>query len=68
MDPASVTLVRGDNPRYASAETLQALWGPREVLDIAAAARRLREPLEADGSPRLVCGSLYFIGDLLKAL
>jgi dihydrofolate synthase/folylpolyglutamate synthase len=69
MEPASVTLVRGENPRYASAETLQALWGSdREVLDIATAARRLREGLEFDASPRLVCGSLYFIGDLLKAL
>ena len=66
MEPAAVTLVRGDNPRYASAEALRALWGDDlEVLDIAGAARRLREPA---GSTRLVCGSLYFIGDLLKAL
>jgi dihydrofolate synthase/folylpolyglutamate synthase len=66
MEPASVTLVRGDNSRYARADTLCALWGTRqEVLDIRTAAQRLRE--SADG-PRLVCGSLYFIGDLLKAL
>jgi len=66
MAPASVTLVRGANPRYATAESLQALWGAgHPVLDIAAAADRLREP--APG-PRLVCGSLYFLGDLLKAL
>ena len=66
MEPASVTLVRGDNPRYATREALQSLWGAdRDVLDIATAARRLRSPQEGC---RLVCGSLYFIGDLLKAL
>lgn len=66
MEPAAITLVRGDNPRYATAEALQALWGPGlEVLDIETAARRLRQP---SATPRLVCGSLYFIGDLLKAL
>ena len=66
MEPASVTLVRGDNPRYATAGALRTLWGAGlEVLDIAEAARRLRAPAQA---PRLVCGSLYFIGDLLKAL
>jgi dihydrofolate synthase/folylpolyglutamate synthase len=66
MGPASVTLVRGDNPRYATAGALQALWGAGlEVLDIETAAQRLRQP---SGSPRLVCGSLYFIGDLLRAL
>jgi dihydrofolate synthase/folylpolyglutamate synthase len=66
MEPTSVTLVRGDNPRYATVEVLRALWGPGlEVLDIAAAAQRLREPA---AGIRLVCGSLYFIGDLLRAL
>lgn len=66
MQPASVTLVHGDNPRYATPETLRALWGSHlEVLDIPTAAERLRKPM---GEPRLVCGSLYFLGDLLKAL
>jgi len=66
MAPSSVTLVRGENPRYASAEALREAWGAGlEVLDIAAAAARLREPL---AGRRLVCGSLYFIGDLLQAL
>jgi folylpolyglutamate synthase/dihydropteroate synthase len=66
MEPASVVLVRGENPRYATAEALRALWGRHlEVLDIPAAAQRLRKPSAA---PRLVCGSLYFLGDLLKAL
>jgi dihydrofolate synthase/folylpolyglutamate synthase len=67
MAPASVTLVRGENPRYATAETLRSLWGAHlDVLDIATAARRLEEP--GGPVPRLVCGSLYFIGDLLRAL
>jgi dihydrofolate synthase/folylpolyglutamate synthase len=65
MDPASVTLVRGENIRYATPEALRNVWGPREVLDISTAAARLREP--APGH-RLVGGSLYFIGDLLSAL
>jgi folylpolyglutamate synthase/dihydropteroate synthase len=43
------------------------LWGADlEVLDIAAAAERLKQP--GGAAPRLVCGSLYFIGDLLRAL
>jgi folylpolyglutamate synthase/dihydropteroate synthase len=66
MAPASVTLVRGENPRYASAQALQAAWGADlEVLDIPTAAARLAQP---GPGPRLVCGSLYFIGDLLTTL
>jgi dihydrofolate synthase/folylpolyglutamate synthase len=66
MDPIGVTLVRGENGRYASAEQLRGLWGrDQEVLDIPAAADRLRQPCQ---DIRLVCGSLYFIGDLLTAL
>jgi dihydrofolate synthase/folylpolyglutamate synthase len=66
MEPESVVLVRGENPRYAAPEALRALWGSHlEVLDIPTAARRLRKPSSA---LRLVCGSLYFLGDLLKAL
>lgn len=67
IQPAGVTLVRGTrNPRYASVEALRAAWGAdREVLDLDQAAARLRQP---DATPRLVCGSLYFIGDLLRAL
>ncbi|MDR3670807.1 MAG: Mur ligase family protein [Holophaga sp.] len=72
MQPASITLVRGtSNPRYATAEVLRDLWGAdREVVDMETAARRLREPNRTAplDAPRLVCGSLYFIGDLLKAL
>jgi dihydrofolate synthase/folylpolyglutamate synthase len=66
MEPASITLVRGDNPRYATAEALREIWGAGlPVLDIPTAAQRLQLPQEGC---RLVCGSLYFIGDLLKAL
>jgi dihydrofolate synthase/folylpolyglutamate synthase len=66
MEPRSVTLVRGDNPRYATAEALRELWGAGlPVLDIDSAANRLREPQEGY---RLVCGSLYFLGDLLRSL
>jgi dihydrofolate synthase / folylpolyglutamate synthase len=64
--PRSVTLVKGDNERYASAETLRAAWGTElEVLDLQEAARRLRQPAEG---VRLVTGSLFFIGDLLRTL
>jgi dihydrofolate synthase/folylpolyglutamate synthase len=66
LAPASVTLVRGTNPRYATAEALRQLWGvDLEVLDIATAAQRLSVP---QPGCQLVCGSLYFIGDLLQAL
>ena len=66
MDPAQITLVRGENGRYATAEALRAIWGEgMEVLDIPETCRRLRQP---QATPRLVCGSLYFIGDLLREL
>jgi dihydrofolate synthase/folylpolyglutamate synthase len=66
MAPASVTLVRGENPRYATADALRGVWGGGHgVLDIPAAARFLRSPREGR---TLVCGSLYFMGDLLQAL
>lgn len=67
LEPLSITLARGgNNPRYATAEALREVWGQDlEVLDIAQTAERLRRPL---GEPRLVCGSLYFMGDLLNAL
>ena len=66
MEPISVTLVRGENPRYATAEALTAVFGEQlQVLDIHEAAARLRQPC---GEFRLVCGSLYFIGDLLRDL
>lgn len=66
MDPLSVTLVQGGNERYAEAAALRAAWGGGlAVLDVPAAAARLRQP---EQGPRLVTGSLYLIGDLLKEL
>lgn len=66
MGPLSVTLVKGENERYATAETLCRAWG-RElpVLDLPTAARRLRQ---TEVKPRLVTGSLFLIGDLLRHL
>jgi dihydrofolate synthase/folylpolyglutamate synthase len=66
MHPTGVTLVVGGNVRYATAEALRAVWGGGlEVLTMEEAAGRLRLPA---ASPRLVCGSLFFIGDLLRTL
>jgi len=66
VEPRSVTLVKGPNERYANDEALRAAWGEDlEVIGLEEAARRLREP--ADG-PRLVTGSLFFIGDMLRTL
>ena len=66
MEPASLTLARGDNPRYASAQALTAAFGRElQVLTIPEAAAWLRQPCP---ETRLVGGSLYFIGDLLRAL
>lgn len=65
-EPRSVTLVKGANERYAGDESLRRAWGADlPVLDLEGAARRLREPAEG---PRLVTGSLFFIGDLLRTL
>lgn len=65
MQPASVTLVKGENERYATQAQLQSLWGELPVISIADAVQALKAP-----SPgvRLVTGSLYMIGDLLKTL
>lgn len=64
--PRSVTLVKGTNERYAGDEALRRAWGADlPVLDLEEAARRLRQPAEG---PRLVTGSLFFIGDLFRTL
>ena len=66
MKPASVTLVRGEDERYAQPEALRAAWVCQDpVLGLEEAAAKLREP--CDG-PRLLTGSLFFIGDLLRTL
>jgi len=66
MQPVDITLVHGENPRYASQDTLKKLWGTNlEVFDISKVAKMLTKPSE---HCRLICGSLYFLGDLLAAL
>lgn len=65
MEPASITLVHGEDERYAREQSLQAVWGPLPVLDLVQAAEMLGRPAEG---PRLVTGSLFFIGDLLRTL
>ena len=66
MDPLSVTLVLGENERYADSGALRAAWGGgHKVVNLAQAAEQLKE--ETAG-PKLVTGSLYMIGDLLKEL
>jgi len=66
IEPRSITLVVGDDERYAGAEALHAVWGAEvPVLSMSEAAAVLRQPAEG---PRLVTGSLYFIGDLLRTL
>lgn len=66
MEPRSVTFVQGTAPRYADREALAGAWGldsPR--LTLREAASRLQAPSEG---PRLVTGSLYLLGDLLRTL
>lgn len=66
MHPVSLTFLRGAHPRYAEAGQLREAWGEAaELLTLEAAALRLRQPA---AGPRLVAGSLYLIGDLLKEL
>jgi dihydrofolate synthase/folylpolyglutamate synthase len=67
LDPASVTFVRGTDPRYASFDALREAWGrpQAEGLDLAAAAARMRGSREGI---LLVTGSLYLLGDLLAEL
>jgi len=66
MDPLSVTLIQGENERYADAGALCAAWGQTlPVLGIAEAARQLHG---AAAETRLVTGSLYLIGDLLRQM
>jgi dihydrofolate synthase/folylpolyglutamate synthase len=66
MRPLSVTYIQGDAPRYAKAGALREAWGlEAPMLDLREAAALLRTPAEA---PRLVTGSLYLLGDLLREL
>jgi len=66
MRPLSVTFLQGNAPRYAKAPALQEAWGFEAPLyDLREAAYLLRSPPDA---PRLVTGSLYLLGDLLREL
>ena len=66
VGPRSVTLVKGEDVRYASADTLREAWGSDlDVIGLGEAALRLRRPAEG---VRLITGSLFFIGDLLRTL
>jgi dihydrofolate synthase/folylpolyglutamate synthase len=66
MRPLSVTFVQGDAPRYARAQDLWEAWGlEAPMLTVRQASAQLRAQTEA---PRLVTGSLYLLGDLLREL
>ena len=66
MRPLSVTFIQGDAPRYAKAPDLREAWGNEApMLTVREAAAHLKAPAEA---PRLVTGSLYLLGDLLREL
>jgi dihydrofolate synthase/folylpolyglutamate synthase len=66
MRPLSLTFLQGDAPRYATAQALFEAWGTEApVLTVRQAATHLRASSEA---PRLVTGSLYLLGDLLREL
>jgi len=66
MRPLSLTFVQGDAPRYATHAELGEAWGlEAPLLTVREAAVHLRVQAEA---PRLVTGSLYLLGDLLREL
>jgi dihydrofolate synthase/folylpolyglutamate synthase len=66
MQPLSVTFVQGEASRYATASALGEAWGlEAPMLTLRQAAVHLRARSEA---PRLVTGSLYLLGDLLRLL
>jgi dihydrofolate synthase/folylpolyglutamate synthase len=66
MRPLSVTFVQGDAPRYATAPALWESWDlEAPMLTLRQASAHLRAQSEA---PRLVTGSLYLLGDLLREM
>lgn len=66
MRPLSVTFVRGEADRYATAQDLRVAWElDAPMLTLSETAAQLRDPVE---TPRLVTGSLYLLGDLLREL
>jgi dihydrofolate synthase/folylpolyglutamate synthase len=65
-EPESVTLVHGENERYADKAALRAAWGAGlPLLTVAEAAAQLSA---ASPDLRLLTGSLYLIGDVLRAM
>jgi dihydrofolate synthase/folylpolyglutamate synthase len=66
MRPLSVTFVQGDTPRYAAAQALREAWDlEAPMLTLREAKAHLLAPSEAS---RLVTGSLYLLGDLLREM
>lgn len=66
INPRSITFIQGDAPRYAGPGSLGEAWGlEAPTLTLRQAAAHLRARSEA---PRLVTGSLYLLGDLLREL
>ena len=66
MEPRSMTGVVGTGDRWADAAQLRSVWGgDLEILDLPQAAERLKANAEGN---RLVTGSLYLIGDILREL
>ena len=66
MGPRSVTFVQGAEPRYATAPALREAWNlEAPLLTLPQAAAQLRAPSDV---PRLITGSLYLLGDLLREM
>ncbi|HJV47981.1 MAG TPA: Mur ligase family protein [Geothrix sp.] len=66
MRPLSLTFVQGEAERYATAQHLGEAWDMEApMLTLRQAAAHLRAQAEA---PRLVTGSLYLLGDLLREM
>jgi dihydrofolate synthase / folylpolyglutamate synthase len=70
IHPRSLTFVQGDAPRYADSDALWNAWAPHlestpPLLTVRQAAAHLRAPSR---ELRLITGSLYLMGDLLREL
>ncbi len=66
MQPLSVTFVQGDAARYATGPALAEAWGQEAtMLTVRQASAHFRA---RSAAPRLVTGSLYLLGDLLREL
>jgi dihydrofolate synthase/folylpolyglutamate synthase len=66
LQPRSLTFIRGEAPRYAGLDQLQSAWGlEAPLLSVPEAAECLGA---SSTEPRLVTGSLYLLGDLLREL